>query len=423
MQIKDKTAFKSQAIYNTTAKIQENTILNRGLLDLGGSVVPQIIMSNNKDEKIERGIIGALYFVSAFLAPYILLPFFNRTFLIRNGVVKNFKNNERKIIEVSKKYLTKGTDFMEEGIRETAKKLELEATKKGKTIDVKKDFENILKNFSDKNELKNRLLKTHEGILFADFLATALMWCAIPWTGAEITKLRTKRSGYSATYNMMDEKQTKLNAKKHEDEKNKKLITSALIGIIPSIIFPKLVTKGLKGKDVIFNFAKKSPKSFDYTKGIFPSKFIFGAVWLLCDYPSYIISSRDEYERKDRTIRGAGQMVVFFGGDFLLNNVFGRLSDRLLKTQIMDKTKLKTKPNFLNKLTLQPRDFTELNDAKGIAPKILQRTKNIGATLYWLTLVANMGLLGFALPAALNKILKDNVKKNQPILKGANNDN
>ncbi len=412
MQVKDKTTFKSQAVYNVTARIQENTILNRGLLDLGGLAGPQIIMSNNNDEKIERGVIQSLYFVSAFLAPYILLPFFNKTFLARNGVVNKLVNNERKIIEVSKKYLTQSAKFMEDGIMETAEKLELEAEKAGKKIKVQEDFKNILNRFSDKEDLKNRLLKTHEDVLFADFLATALMWCAIPWVGTEITKLRTKRHGFSATYNMMSEQQSKLNAQKHEKEKNKKLITSGLIGIIPAIIFPKLVTKGLKSKGGILNFVKKIPKSFDYTKGIYPSKFIFGAIWLLCDYPSAIISSRDKYEQKDRAIRHGSSLVVFFGGDFLLNNILGRLSDMFLKTQIMDRAKFKTKPNFFNKISLQPKDFTKLNDLKGIEPKIIQRTKNIGAGIYWLTLFANMGLLGFALPSVLNKILKDDIKNN-----------
>ncbi len=35
MRIKDKTSFKSGGFYNITGRIQENTILNRGLLDVG----------------------------------------------------------------------------------------------------------------------------------------------------------------------------------------------------------------------------------------------------------------------------------------------------------------------------------------------------------------------------------------------------
>lgn len=79
MQIKDrKTSFRSLGAYALTAQVQENTLLNRGLLDLGGIAVPQMIMSNNKDEKIERGITQGLYFVTSFVAPYLLLPFFSK---------------------------------------------------------------------------------------------------------------------------------------------------------------------------------------------------------------------------------------------------------------------------------------------------------------------------------------------------------
>jgi len=409
MRVKDKTNFTSQGLYNVTAQIQENTLLNRGLIDLGGLVVPNMIMSNNKDEKIERGVIGGLYFASSFLAPFVLLPFFNKRFLSHNGIVKNFANNERKIIEVSKEYLVKDAELMINGIRETAQKLDFEAQQQGKASNVKQDFENILNRFKNKDDLKNKLLKAHENVLTSDFLATAWMWCAIPWLGMAITKLRTKREGFSATYGMVDEKQSKLNAQKHEKEKKKKLLISALIGTIPALIVPKLVTKGLKSQTL--NFVKRHPQSFNYMKGIFPSKLIFGGIWVLCDSPSKLVSSRDKYERRDRAIREVGVLTAFFGGDFILNNIFGRLADKTLGTKIMDRDKLGENPSFLRKLTMQPKNFNELKDLKGMAPEVLKRTKNIGAGLYWLTLVANMGLLGFAMPAALNKLLKNTVKK------------
>lgn len=412
MKVRDKTTFQSQGLYNLTAQIQENNLLNRGLLDLGGIAVPQIIMSNNEDEKVERGVLQSLYFVSSFMAPYVLLPFFNKTFLARNGVVKNFSNNERKIIEVSKKYLTKDVDFMVKGIRKTAQNLVQEAEKKGKKIAVKEDFENILNRFSDKEELKNKLLKTHEHILFADFLCTSLMWCATPWVSMEVTKLRTNRSGFSATYSMIDEKQSRLNAKKHEQEKKKKLLISAIIGVIPAVVFPKLVTKGFKDKSGILNgIVKKYSESFNYTKGIFPSKSIIAAIWLLSDYPSQVISSRDKYERRDRAIRGAGTFVAFFGGDYILNNIFGRLADRILKTEIMDRSNLKNDSGFFKKLLMQPKSFSEIEDLKNVTPTILKKTKGIGAGLYWLTLVANMAILGFGLPVILNAMLKKSIKK------------
>lgn len=404
MQVKDKTTtFKSGGFYNLTAQVQENTVLNRGLLDIGGYAVPQMIMSNNKDEKIERGILQGLYFVNSFLAPFVLLPFFNKTFLR-----KDFSGAEQKIIEVSKKYLTKDADFVT-GIRETAIKIEQEAQAKGKKLNVKQDFENILNRYDNKQVLKDKLLSVHEKVFMADFLATGLMWCATPWAATEVTKYRTHRSGYSATYEMIDEKQSKINTRKEEDRKKKKLLYSALIGIIPAIIFPKLVTKGLKSEKGLLSVIKKIPQNFNYNKGMFPSKTIFGVIWILCDYPSSIISARDKYERRDRAIRGLASLVAFFGGDFFLNNILGRLSDSALKTKIMEKPKANS--NFLKKMLLKPKSFTEIENLKDVAPKILKRTKNIGAGLYWITLVANMAFCGFTVPVVLNKMLKKSVKK------------
>lgn len=412
MRVEDKTSFKAGGLYNITAQVQQNTILNRGLIDLGGCAVPQMVMSNNNDERIERGVILGLYFVTDFLAPFVLLPFFNKRFLSKNGIVKNFTNNERRIIEVSKKHLISDAKTMEEGIIATAEKLELEAKQKDRTINIKQDFMSILNRYKNKDELREKLIKTHEKVLFSDFLTTALMWCSIPWIGMTVTKLRTKRSGFSATYGMIDESESKKNAQKYESEKKKKLLLSGLLGCVPSFIFPKLVTAGMKGKSKVLNSViKKIPESFNYSKGIFPSKLIFATIWLLSDYPSQIISSRDKYEMRDRAVRGAGTIAVFFCGDFVLNNIFGRLSDKILKTQIMDRSKLKRSDGFLKKLTLHPKSFDELDSLLKVDEKVLKRTKSMGAALYWLTLCANMAILGFALPSALNRLLKNDLVK------------
>jgi hypothetical protein len=50
-------------------------------------------------------------------------------------------------------------------------------------------------------------------------------------------------------------------------------------------------------------------------------------------------------------------------------------------------------------------------DLKSIDAKIISKTQKIGTAMYWLTLFANMGLVGFATPAFLNKMLKTAVQK------------
>lgn len=406
----DNSTFTSGGFYNLTARVQENTILNRGLIDIG-AVAGQVVTSNNKDEKIERGILCGLYFMFSFMAPFVLLPFFNKTFLKRNGIVKDFTNSERKIIEVSKKYLTKDVNYLIEGVRKTAKKIEAEAAKKGKKINVKDDFENILNRFKDKNELKNNLLKTHENILFADFLATAWMWCATPWVSTQVTKLRTNRSGYSGTYEMVNEAQSKNNTQ-NEQGKKKKLLISAAIATIPPLILPKLITKGFNNKSgSLSTIVKKYSEHFNYSKGVFMSKAIFAGMWLFCDYPSALVSARDKYERRDRAIRNLSAILVFFGGDFVLNNAIGQLSDKYLHTQIMDRSKLKPNASFISKLTMSPKNFAELEDSVKLPSQLLKRTKNIGASMYWLTLLANTLIIGFGVPIFLNKLLKKSVNE------------
>jgi len=238
------------------------------------------------------------------------------------------------------------------------------------------------------------------------------MWCATPWISMQVTKLRTNRSGFSATYKMIDEKQSSANAKKHEQEKTKKLLMSAVIATIPSILFPKLVSKGLRDESgLLSSIIKKMPEHFNYSKGMFPSKFIFAAIWLLCDYPSNLISARDKYERRDRAIRQMTNLIMFFGGDFALNNILGQLSDRYLNTQILDRSNCKENAGFFKRLTLSPKNFAELKDLTNMSADILKRTKTIGATMYWLTLAANTVILGFGVPAVLNRMLRKSVKE------------
>lgn len=410
MEIRDrKTSFKSGIFYNVTAQIQENTVLNRGILDLGGLGIPQIVMSNNKDERIERGMYTLFYMASWAAAPFLMLPAFNKFFLSRNGIVKTFNNNERRIVEVSKKYLTKGGNHLLAGIRERAIEFEQEALKQGKSSTIRQDFENVINRFPNPDELKQKLIKTHEGILFADFISTSLMWCAVPWIVTETTKLRTKRSGFSATYSMIDEGKSKLNAQQHEKQKKKKLLCSTLLAIVPAILFPKLLTKGTNSNGGILGLIKQNIHHFEYNKGRFPSKSIFAAIWLLSDYPSQIISSRDKYERRDRAVRGAATIAVFFGGDFLLNNVFGRISDKLFGTQIMNRKGIDKNSNFIKKMLMTPKTFVEIENLEHI------KTKNAGAALYWVSLFANMAILGFAVPNFLNTILKRDITKEKTV--------
>lgn len=367
-------------IYNTTAKIQQNTLLNRGIIEVGGVSIPQIIMSNNKDEAIERSIMQTLYFSMSFLSPFILLPFFNKRALKSTGIVKNFKNSEKRILEVSKKYLSKTAQEMVEGIRETAKELS------SKDKNIKNDFENILNRYSDKEELRQKLIKAHEKIFRTDYLTTTAMWGLTPWICTETTEKRTHRKGFSASYKLKDDN---IDEKAYKNAKKKKFCATVLLSVLPALIFPKIIMNGIKtGK------LKKQAELFDYQNAMFMSKTIFAMMWLLSDYPNFMIQSRDKNELKDRAIRTGTMIAMFFGGDFVMNNILGKLSDKFLNTEVMDGNLLKS--------------FKNIEKLEG---KTLTRSKKAGVAIYWTSLLMNCLLIGFALPAMLNRMLKNNIQK------------
>lgn len=427
-----KTPFKG--FYDITRQVQENTLLNRGIIDIGGCAVPQAIMSNNKDEATERFSMSLIYFFMSMVTPFFMLPFLNKRFLAHSGLVKDFKNAEKEIMQVSKKYLTKDGKFLTEGIKKTGLRLDAEKTLKeaqkkgvklklgeeaerlkneGIKLEHQKAFDNILERYKGKEEeLRERLIKVHRNVFTADFLSTAWMWCATPYIATGITEKRTHKKGFSAAFDMVS--QDKFDEKKYEADKRKKLMTSALIATIPPLIAPRMIMKSIASPK---GFLNKYASAFNYTNGMFMSKTIFALMWALCDYPSQLVSSRDNLERRDRAVRGVTLFTMYFGGDFLLNNVIGRTLDKFAGTKIMDRKSdtLNTKggdkvKQFFKDFKLPTRNFADLDDIKASAD-VIKKTKNYGTGLYWFSLLANCALIGFAMPAVLNKMLKKSVHK------------
>lgn len=396
------------ALYNATAFIQAHTLLNRGLTNIGGCAIPNAIMSNTKEEALERIGMSTLSVTFAFIMPLFLLPRYNKFFLSKNGIVKNFANNEKKIIQVSKEYLTKDTETMIKGIRESAKQLKAEA-----------DFENILQRFKGKEEdLKKKLLKAHEQILRSDFISTGLLMGSIPWIATGITEYKTGRKGFSATFNMLEEKE--ISKKDHAKSKLKRLAGTLAFAFIPGTILSKVVTKGLSAQTA--NIIKNNAQNFNYTSGVSMSKTVNAMKWAFTGFLAKLPSSRDKYELRDRTAREGATFVMFFGGDFLINNILGRLSDHFLGTKIMNTDKYKgQKIGFLKSFLLPTRRFRKIDNLKNVSQDVIKRTKNIGAILYWVSLITNMAVLGFTVPHFLNKMLRHSVEKDKEKDRIANN--
>lgn len=401
----NKNAFKGN-IYDATAYVQNHTLVNRGITTIGGSTIPQCIMSNNKYEAQERALMGGIYFIASYLTPILLIPVYNRCFLKNKGVIKSFNKAAERIIQVPKEYLTPKRN-LNEGLKKTAEKFDT----KLKNSETSKAFEEIYKKYQNPETLKKDLLSVHEKVLLTDFITTAAMWSAIPWIATEFTERRTKRTDFSAGFDLKPNSEAE--KEKSKKDKKKKLAWNAFFVTVPPILFAKTVTKGLSinssGKNIITKYISENPNKFNYTSGTNMSKLIYASIWLLSSLPAKIISARDENERKDRALRDIGLFTMFFGGDFLINNILGRLSDKYLGTKIMD-TKGR-KLNFIEKFTLGIKNINELDTEKGLSQEVLKRTKKAGASLYWISLLANTALIGFALPKFLNKFLRRNISK------------
>ena len=391
-------------VYKATSYVQEHTLINRGITTLGGSTIPQCIMSNNKYEAQERALMGGIYFVASYLTPILLIPLYNKNFLKNKGVTKELNSIGNKIIEVPKKYLKPDSD-LKKGLEECAKVFD---KKSGKT-DCIEAFDEIYNRYNNPQKLKNDLLSVHEKVLMTDFITTAAMWSAIPWIATEFTEKRTKRHDFSAGFNLKED-----NSKSEAEVKKtkiQKLLWNILFSVIPGILFAKTVTKGLKNKsnNPLLKSIAKNPQKFDYTSGTNMSKFIYASIWVLSSFPAKLISARDSNERKDRALRDIGLFTMFFGGDFLINNIAGRISDKFFGTKIMDRKN--NNSNFIKDFKLSMKNFRKLEFDKTLSPEVLRKTKNTGAILYWVSLLINTALIGFALPKVLNKFLRHNIEK------------
>lgn len=394
-----KPSFKN-SFFNVMAKVDSNIPLNKGITDLGGFVVPQAVMSNNKDESFERGFKSLLYFVFTFVSPLVFLPLINKKALQSSKVLDSLKNEQKRILEISKEYLAKDAEYMKKGIKLTAKKL----------FDDENKFNQTIENHANPEALRKKLINAHTKIQTADFLLTNLMVASIPWLGNIVTKYRTNRSGYSGTYKMADEEFTKKAAEKRDKTKKIRQAATLALAILPGIIIPPLAKKGMlnpQSNNKIIKWFNKNANKFDYKDAIYMSRLTALAMWITSDYFPYQLASRDKYEYRDTVIRGTSIGLIFWGGDLLLKNVFSKISDKCFGTKLMNHKE--KRPYSLSELKI-PKTIPELKD---ISQKTLNKTRKAGVALYILNLGTIMATLGFGLPYALNKLLKKTVNEDK----------
>ena len=390
------------SVFDAVKNIESNLLLNKGITEVGGFIIPQAIMANNKDESIERSFKSSLYFLITFISPIVLLPLFNRKALSHYNISKNFKNDEKRILEVSKEYLTKDGEYLKRGIE--LKSQELFGNTKG--------FNSIIEKYgNDTEKLRKDLISAHTAIHFTDLLTTNLMVASYPWLGNLFTQYRTKRSGYSGTYKMADEEFTKKTASKTNETKKLRQALTLGLTIIPALTLPILLKKGmlngLTSNNKVLKWFNKNAEMFDYKKAMYMSRATALALWLTGDYLPNMLASRDKYELKDNLIRITLMDVFFWGGDLLLKKVLAKCSDKMFNTHLINKDT--NHPYTLDNL----KNYKNIENLKHLSEKSIKKTKRAAVSLYILNLGILMGTLGFGLPILLNRMLRKRVAEDK----------
>lgn len=426
---KNKNSFKG--FLELSAGVQNNMVLNRGLLN-ASSTLPWSIFANSKEERIELLRNNLTFITLAFIAPILNVPLANRISMRVCGLTKGLSDNNHKAIQLSNKYLV-SDEKMLEGLRKynalkenghdkiSERFFSSPLEKLFKKIKRKKlnDTVNIQELLNKCNgnitKLRKKLSRAKNITLCSDLIITCASLGLFIVVNNELTKKKTGRTGYSAEFNMANQNIVEERAQKYEKTKKRNLkILLTEIALISSIV-PITIHKGLtaKNKNIFSNFIKRYAKLTDYTKGIYMSLFttILG---LTTNVTSLFLFSRNKTERNNTAIRVGCVLPVMLGGDFLITSLLANGCDKLFKTDL-------TVNN--NKKTLLARIFPKYKSLETIRKEFLEnkissKTKFFANGIYWLGMVSCAIALATVIPSLCNKLTKQDVTE---YVKGKNN--
>ncbi len=378
--------FKNSGIVAAASFLEENVMLNKAMLDASVDV-PFVCLANNKIERKERLRRVSVNYTLCFLSPFLTLPLTNR--LAMKHIAKmtpKFMSKEANLIQLSNKYL-KNKELTKEGI-------ELLSKEKGT------DYSEIIKKFSGEYEkIRKNLINAKNAVLSFDFLFSTGSVTGMALLNNHLTKKTTNLDGYSAEFELADRETVEKRAEKYKKtEPIRKGITAGMIGTVTAL--PLAIKKGLESQKIngLAGFIKKHADKFDYTKGIFMKRlplFLFACV----SQGGLGLASRNSTELKNNLLLSSSGIAIYFGGDILINSLLSRLSDKVLKTEIIDKTAPKT---FINKIIPPTIPIRQL---KG-------KSQKIAALNFFINLAVLAVLYGFGIPKLMNKIIRKDLAKN-----------
>lgn len=365
--------------------LEENVMLNKALLDASVDI-PFVCLANNKTEQKERLRRVSVNYTLCFLTPFITLPLTNR--LAMKYIAKltpKFMSKESNLIQLSNKFL-KNKDSVKKGIEELSK-------------EKKTDYSKIIEKCGGDYELiRKKLINAKNAVLSFDFLFSTGSVTGMALLNNHLTKRETNMSGYSAEFELADKKTIEKRAEKFKKaEPVRKGITAGLIAAVTGL--PLAIKKGLESPNEkgFAGFIKKHADKFDYTNGIFMKRlplFLF----LFASQGGLGLASRNQTELKNNLLLSSTGIAIYFGGDVLINSLLSKLSDKFLKTEIIDKKAPKT---FMNKI-ISPT--IPIRNLKG-------KSQKVAAINFFINLAALAVAYGYGVPKLMNKIVRKDLQK------------
>lgn len=368
------------------AFLEENVLLNKALLDATVDI-PFVCLANNKTEQKERLRRVSVNYTLCFLSPFVTLPLTNR--LAMKYVAKitpKLMSKESNLIHISNKFL-KDKDALKEGIKQLSKENET-------------DYTNILKPFNGNYEaVRKKLINAKMAVLSFDFLFSTGSVAGMAFLNNRLTKKKTNMDGYSAEFELTDKDNVQKRAEKYKkSEPVRKGTTIGLTALLTAL--PLAIRNGLlsEKQDGLAGYIKRNADKFDYTnKGRFMKRlplFLF----LTTSMTGVALASRNDTELKNNLLLNGTGLAVYFGADVIINSLLAILSDKLFKTEIIDKNAPET---LMNKI-IPPT--VPIKNLKG-------KSKNIAAVNFFINLVLLAIAYGYGVPTLINKIVRKDLKK------------
>ena len=382
--------FKS-ALVAPAAFLEENVFLNKALLDATVDI-PFICLANNKTEQKERLRRVLVNYTLVFLSPFVTLPLTNKLAMkyIAKVTPKIF-SKESNLIHISNKYL-QNKDMLKEGIK---------LLEKEKNTNYSKIIE---KCGGDYEVLRKKLINAKNSVLAFDFFFSTTSVAGMAFLNNAITKKKTKMDGYSAEFELADRETVERRAARYKKyEPLRKGITIGLVAALTA--FPLVIKRGLTsiGTDGFAGFIKKNAHQFDYTNGKFMKRLpLF--MFLTAAMTGVALASRNKTELENNMLINGTGLAVYFGGDLLINSLLSSLSDKYLKTEIIDKNAPKT---FMNKI-IPPT--VPIKNLKG-------KSKTIAAINFFINFVAIAVAYGYGVPHLINRNVRKDLKSSSPPLR------